>query len=375
MSDITPLAIVREHGAVEDLGSWHSATKTLELTQLGFPFLGVGQHVIESAIPWIFSDMAPAGFLGAGFARRFPELRLPDQHWSDEHVLIAISRRGEDLSGNLLVGAESRRRFEDSFAPEIMSGARKRDDYARVIEELLAPGNFGKDSSLGGARPKVVLHSVGTQTPRDMLLKFTPPLSTALGTRWKNLLLVETLAAQALAADGILTSGASPGTFEFIRGSDRAGILMPRFDRTSGVGRRGAATLYYLAMARDEFELEAPAVFASLARDGLVSEADAKTVARVHSFSAAIGNTNAHLGNYGLRFDEKGAAQLSPIYDVTAMVFAPRADELPDARIKPRVGSIASDLAPLVQTLVDLARDEGRLDADFRDQWFRYMGV
>ncbi|MBL8911269.1 MAG: HipA domain-containing protein [Archangium sp.] len=243
-----------------------------------------------------------------------------------------------------------------------------------MIEEFLAPGSFGKDSSLGGERPKVVLHSVG-QAKREMLLKFTPPLSTELGTRWSNLLAFEALCAQTLAGHGIPASGASPATFQRIPASDRAGILLPRFDRPTELGRAGAATLYSLAAERGEFEPSAPKVMASLARHGLVREADAETVALVHSFSAAIGNTDAHLGNYALLFDDAGTASLAPIYDVTAMIFAPRADELPDSRVTPRTHAVPPLVRPLFDTLLSLVDASPHLDTAFKALWLRYVGA
>jgi hypothetical protein len=239
----------------------------------------------------------------------------------------------------------------------------------------MAPGSFGKASSLGGERPKLVLHLVGSINPRDSLLKFTPPLQTEHGARWKNLLLVETLCAQVLEANGITATGANPDTFQVFPGAARAGLLLPRFDRVGLLGRRGAAILYWLALTRGEFERQAPAIMRSLANDGLISPVAADQVALVHAFSAAIGNNDAHLGNYGLLFDELGQASLAPMYDITARNLAPVADELPDARITARIAAIEPRVVKWVELLVKLAREEERLDASFRDLWFRYLGV
>jgi hypothetical protein len=112
------------------------------------------------------------------------------------------------------------------------------------------------------------------------VLKFTPPLTTEHGLRWKNLLVVESLCAQTLAAQGIAAVGASPQTFQVLPGGLRAGLLLPRFDRTGLLGRRGASTLYWLSLSRGQFELDAPPVMRSLADEGLVSRADADAVRR-----------------------------------------------------------------------------------------------
>lgn len=376
VSDV-PVARVLEDGSVERLGLWHDHARTLELVRSGFPFLGQGAHRFESRLPWIFTDMAPSGFLGARFSRAFPELRLPDRSrdWSDEHVLTAITRRGEDLSGNLLIGEESIHRFETQFIPAIRSGALKRGDLEQLIEELLSAQSSHSASSLGGERPKLVLHSTGELEPCDRLLKFSPPLDTPLGARWSDLLLFESMCAQTLVAAGIPAVGASAESWRLLPGGRRAGLLLTRFDRVGLTGRRGAATLYWLAASRDEFELDAPALMASLLRDGLVSEEDTAMVARVHAFSSAIGNTDAHLGNYGLRFDPEGRASLAPIYDVTAMVLAPQADELPDERLQPRRATIPAQVQPMVVDLVARVRSEDRLSRPFVERWLRYVGA
>lgn len=377
MSPITPIAIVREDGAVEDLGRWISGDHTLELDRPGFPFLAIGRHTIEGDLPWLFWDMSPSGYLGRRFAQQFPELHLPDSDalWSAEHCLTAITQRGEDLSGNLIIGETSRARFEQDFAPAIKSGALKRSDYAAVIEEFLRSAAPAAGSSLGGARPKLVLHSVGSTAPRDVLLKFTPPLDTELGRRWNQLLLIESLCARTLDRHGIAAVGAHPASYQVLPGGTRGALMLPRFDREPSLGRGGASTLYWLALSRDEFEKSAPAVMLSLAADGLVSEEDARTVALVHQFSAAIGNTDSHLGNYGLTFDARGKARLAPIYDVTAMVFAPLADELPDSRVTARATPIPEKVAPLFQTLVSLVQADPQIDPKFRVQWLRYVGA
>lgn len=63
--------------------------------------------------PYFLSDMRPQGFMGRAFPRRFAELELPERvaDWSDDDVLLALARRGEDGMGNLIVGAESSQRY------------------------------------------------------------------------------------------------------------------------------------------------------------------------------------------------------------------------------------------------------------------------
>lgn len=372
-----PLFIVRPDAKVEDLGFWHHERRTLELHRAGYPFLGPGEHVIEGELPWLFWDMAPSGYMGARFARRYPELGLPErtQLWSAGQVLTALSERGEDLPGNILVGHESSRRYA-AFAQTMRAGALAANDLDELLTALQhelevtvsAPGG---SSSVGGERPKLLVRGVSTSGAfNDIIVKFSPRIGTELGARWRNLLAMEALCGAALEKHGVDACVAQSATV-----NQRGVLLSARFDRTHAAGRVGAGTLQWLAAERDVAALDAAKVCEGLAKDGLISQPDAATADRVHAFSAAIGNTDAHLGNYGLTFDEQGKASLAPIYDVLPMVFAPRFDELPDPHIKSRPNPIREDIEPWVATLVALARESDQLDPAFLELWLRYVGA
>ena len=68
---------------------------------------------------------APRGFLGRSFTGRHTDLGLPEDasNWSDHHILIALSRRGEDLPGNLVIGREFllTRRLPAAFSEILLS--------------------------------------------------------------------------------------------------------------------------------------------------------------------------------------------------------------------------------------------------------------
>ena len=77
-------------------------------------------HVVDG-LPIELMDAAPSGFLGRHFAAVHADLRLPPRlaDWSDHHILLAMSRRGEDLPGNLIAGEESFTRWQAlESAPE-----------------------------------------------------------------------------------------------------------------------------------------------------------------------------------------------------------------------------------------------------------------
>jgi len=64
----------------------------------------------RKSLPWFLADLRPDGFTGRAFVRRLHEdLALPPRvlDWHNDHVLAALSRRGKDTLGGLVVGQES----------------------------------------------------------------------------------------------------------------------------------------------------------------------------------------------------------------------------------------------------------------------------
>lgn len=356
-----PIHRVLHDGTVEELGEWRDDSRTLSLVREGFPLLGAGEHVLAH-LPWPFWDMCPSGFLGRRFAPSLPALALPadPRLWTAADCLRVLANAGADLAGNLLIGDDSVRRFREWRHDPREVGV--------LLEEVLASAMVSDaPSSLGGERPKLL---GSTADGRGYLLKFSPPLWTPQGQRWSDLLHTEAHCARVLSKHGVRSVRAIAGS---TRG--RTTLHVERFDRLRGRGRVGACTLQWLAVDRwGDAALPAPEVVARLANEGVLQGEAAETCARVHAFSAAIGNNDAHLGNYGLVFDERGQASLAPIYDVTPMVFAPRHDELPDAHVTPapaadaRVRDWVADLAAFVRA------DESISD-DFRTLWLRHVGL
>ena len=72
-----------------------------------------GRSEFHPSLPWFLMDTRPQGFLGRAFAQAHVELALPPHlaHWTDDHILLALVHAGEDLPGNLLVGAMALDRY------------------------------------------------------------------------------------------------------------------------------------------------------------------------------------------------------------------------------------------------------------------------
>ena len=119
-----------------------------------------GRSEFHPSLPWFLMDTRPQGFMGRAFAQAHPELALPPHlaHWSDDHILLALVRAGEDLPGNLLIGSASLDRYlalppSRSAAPVVSEPVQ---DYPRLALLALgsaAPGSSAAAQSQAGCVP------------------------------------------------------------------------------------------------------------------------------------------------------------------------------------------------------------------------------
>src|SRR5580704_16979976 len=186
-----PLFRISESGAVV------SAGELITLAAHQTAWMPVG--TVVGGLPAELADGRPSGFLGRHFAAVHADLRLPPRlsDWSDHHILLAMSRRGEDLPGNLIVGEESFARWQGI---ELVS--RSHDDYPALAQATIAGHPPG--SSAGGERPKFG-SLVGSQ---HMLVKFAGRggVGDMAARRWCDLLILEGIALRVVASYGIPTA-------------------------------------------------------------------------------------------------------------------------------------------------------------------------
>ncbi len=271
-----------------------------------------GAGELFTGLPPALADMAPQGYLGHGFAARFPDLRLPQRitDWSDDHRLIALARRGEDCVGDLVVGDESFARFL-AWSP---------DEVGREAYPALAERSAGDvpGSSVGGEHPKFGAFSGG----RHVLVKFAAETDAAAARRWRDLLWCEWKALELVAAAGIPASRAEcvdVGGWRFLE--------VERFDRTGPRGRRPVLTLGALD---DEYFGKRDSWTAAAARLGdapfSLPPADAARLRWLDAFGQLTGNTDRHFGNVAFLVGAEGSLRLAPAYDMLPMILAPVAE-------------------------------------------------
>jgi hypothetical protein len=266
-------------------------------------------------------DTRPQGFLGRAFTQANPGLQLPPHlaHWTDDHILLALVRAGEDLPGNLLVGSQSLDRYlalppSRSAAPVVTTPVQ---DYPQLAQQAL--GSAAPGSSAGGEQPKFCAVVNGA----PVLVKFSPAGNAPADVRWRDLLVCEALALHTLQAAGV-----SAADTELVQADGRMYLQSRRFDRTQQ-GRVGMVSLemydaHYIGIGT---QWAATAVETGRAGSEKLSASDIQTLCLLDAFGALIANSDRHHGNVSLLlFNHRW--QLAPAYDMLPMFYAPVAGEV-----------------------------------------------
>lgn len=358
-----PIYRIDETGRVHELG-------TLEAIERNSYYVASGPLRIQrltEGIPYFLPDARPAGFLGRAVPAAYPELGLPARatDWTDEHFLVYLTRRATDTPGALIVGVESMdRHLSGACSAPIVSAHARVNEYPRYAAAAMAGAPPG--SSAQGEHPKFTVWVGDRERRRAAIVKFSPPLSTAIGRRWGDLLTAEHLAHRLLNENGILACQS-----EILEYDERIFLQCERFDRAGAVGRRSVVSLYALDAWRYG-RLDSWAASAGrLEVDGLLSAQDAERIRLLDTFGALTANTDRHFGNITLFDDYEGELNLAPVYDMLPMLFAPQNDQLVPRQFEP--GPIRAAWLPvwdrarsLAETYWDLLGAEERLSGEFR---------
>lgn len=293
---------------ISESGSAASAGELITLAAHQTAWMPIG--TVADGLPAELADARPSGFLGRHFAAVHADLRLPPilSDWSDHHILLAMSRRGEDLPGSLIVGAESFARWQS-----IKFVSKSRDDYPALAQATIAGHPPG--SSAGGERPKFGA-LVGNQ---HMLVKFAGRggVGDMAARRWCDLLILEGIALHVVASHGIPTP-----TTNVIETPDYWFLESERFDR---LGARGRAAVISLAAAHDNLADSWADAAVTLKEAGRLSVEDARRLSWLDAFGALIANTDRHQYNI-LFFAEGSRRRLAPAFDQVSMLYAPTGD-------------------------------------------------
>lgn len=282
--------------------------------------------------PCLFEDLRPSGFLGRLIPRLHPDLELPEdiQTWTDEHALKYLTRYGWDLPGNFILGDGAYDSYVRSRlkGPDIVPEADRKEAYPRLAALVLSAGIPG--SSAGGEQPKFLSVRTTEKGSIPVLVKFSPPVSEAIGRRVADLLVCEQIAHEVLSEQGQASSKSC-----LIDGDNRLFLEMERFDRTSEGGRRGVISLRALDL---EFvgSLRSWAETAEgLFRQKKIDQAVYRKIVWLEVFGKLIGNTDRHHGNISFFAEGEKLGGLAPIYDMLPMFYAPQQNQLVERPFDP----------------------------------------
>ncbi len=279
-----------------------------------------GPGTFFEGLPPFAADMSPQGYVGRSFTTRYPELDVPRRitDWNDDHRLLALALRGEDCTGNLILGDESLNRF---------LAQTPRPVHPRDYPELARASMTGQPgSSAGGEQPKFTAYSEG----RHVLVKFSPADESAAAQRWRDLLACESLALEFLRTEGLPAAVARSLSTE-----GRRFLEVERFDRA---GSRGRRALLSLGAIDDEYfghrDTWTKAAQRMLAARYLTPE-DARSMRWLDSFGQLIGNSDRHFGNLSFFVEGESRFRLAPVYDMLPMLFAPVGTDIVERRFEP----------------------------------------
>ena len=299
---------------ISESGTALSAGELVTLSARQTAWMPVG--TVADGLPVEIADARPSGFLGKLFAAVHADLKLPPllSDWSDHHILLAMSRRGEDLPGNLIIGDESFARWQG-----IEPVSRNRANYPSLAQATIAGHPPG--SSAGGERPKFGA-LIGNQ---QMLVKFAGRggVGDMAARRWCDLLILEGIALQVITSHGVPAANTN-----IIETHDYCFLESERFDR---VGVRGRIAVMSLAAIHDNLADPWARAAVALKEAGRLNTEDARRLCWLDAFGALIANTDRHQYNV-LFFPEGASLHLAPAFDQVSMLYAPMGDGQVPAR-------------------------------------------
>jgi len=263
-------------------------------------------EAIIDGLPPEMHDIAPRGFLGRSYAHRHVDLGLSEDvtNWSDHHVLIALSRRGEDLPGNLVIGRESFDRFQN-----LQHEAYTASDFPALSDAAIAGEHVG--SSAGGEQPKFTALVDG----QHRIVKFATD-QTDNARRWQDLLMLEHVALETLRDAGIEATET-----QLLDVSGLRCLIINRFDRIGKTGRRAVMTLAAASQQVDGTWTDAAE---GMRRRGELSDEGLQRIALLDAYGALIANADRHQYNVSL-FPTETRYTVAPAFDQLPMAYAPPA--------------------------------------------------
>jgi hypothetical protein len=330
LGDAWPVFLVEQDAQVRELGSLralYGAYRFLPASEgKGEPFPPCVSESVSPRLPFFLMAARPGGYLGRYIARRFSERSGAPREvrdWADDDSLEYFIKAGTDLPGNVVVGETAKEQaiqeISAARAGHFASLAQARARYPDMIASAHEGEAIG--SSADGEQPKFLATVDGGVggSHRSLIIKFSPPVSTATGRRWADLLVCEHLAATT-----INRAGGRAASNEVYFDHGRCFLESERFDRTPGLGRVGVVGLGVATYALAGRGADDWAQAATLLEGrGLLPARDAQAIRWARCFGVLIGNEDMHEANAALLWERARPLRFAPIYDMLPMLYRP----------------------------------------------------
>jgi len=286
--------------------------------QIGMPALLLGENGdgVYDDLPYFLDDLRPQGFLGrqiaAELASQSDDFPPDPRHWSANHVGQYLISNGDDLPGNFKFGQQAHLRIR--HRPAVTTEV----DYPALADSVMSGTIPG--SSAGGEQPKFTTFS--SDLSSHVIVKFSPRGDGAVAQRWRDILITEYHATEAIHAQGFPAAET-----QLIERDGRLFLESQRFDRSGEYGRMPMLSLQSIDAEFCGLGSNWPQVMDALLNRKLISWQHAYDAKFLWCFGRLINNTDMHLGNLSLAM-EGGVFRILPAYDMCSMGFAPKSGEV-----------------------------------------------
>ncbi|MFO7765820.1 MAG: HipA domain-containing protein [Pelovirga sp.] len=278
-------------------------------------------------LPWLLQDLLINGYSARAFAHRYgDQLKLSPRltDWTEEDMIYAISRCGEDRPGNLIIGDESLARYFDQVQnpPALIELNERSVQYPQMAAGILT--REISPAQLSGEQPKFTVCLNERGAPCQMLVKFSPAADSKEARRYADLLICEHLALET-----IRIAGHHAARSRLVFNGHQTFLCIKRFDRRGAFGRLPVVSLRAL-----HARIQAPCddwvtAAGRLQKEGLIRPEDAIKMYWLSLFSDMIGNSNQHFGNISFLPHSKDNYLLAPAYGMRPTIYEPIAGEIP----------------------------------------------
>jgi len=284
--------------------------------------LGKAGDGVYQGLPYFLQDMRPQGFLGRRFAtalaKQTEQFSADPQHWNTDQLGRFLLANGDDLPGNFQFGSQVRSRLK----PELRSV--EDSEYAASADALMA-GQV-PTRLVAGELPQFTLFSAAVGA--HVTVKFSPRGDSPTASRWRDILLTEFHAAQAIREHRLATAD-----YRMLESDGRLFLETRRLDRDGEQGRRSMLSLQAIDSEFVGLGTTWPAVMKSLHSRGLVDARQLRDAEVLSAFGRYINNSDLQLDNLYLRI-AGNTFELLPISGMASMGFAPQVGEVPPFRFE-----------------------------------------